>query len=140
MRMRELLLLLLPALLLAGCATDRRQSDLRTTVDAYGNTLRWDGLAAGFPYLSPALRARHPLSRFDASRYDQLRVSTYEVRGVLPSAPDRYRQVVAIGLINRNTQTERTILDKQTWRWDVKDKHWWLVSGLPDITRGDRGD
>ena len=140
MRMRELLLLLLPALLLAGCVTERRQDDLRKTVDAYGNTLRWEGLVAGAAFLSPKQREQHPLSKFEIARYDQLRVSSYDVQGVLPGTADTYRQVASIGLINRNTQTARTILDKQTWRWDVKDKHWWLVSGLPDITRGNRGE
>ena len=130
----RLLLIFGIAVLLAGCATDRRQDTLRKTVDAYANVLRWDGLAAGYPYLSPQWRDAHPLTDFERARYDQLRVATYEVQGVLPGTPDEYRQVVAIGLINRNTQTERTMLDKQTWHWDDKTHQWWLVSGLPRIT------
>ena len=45
------------------------------------------------------------------------------------------RQVVRIGIINVNTQAERTVVDQQTWRYDP-DKHlWWLVSGLPDVSQ-----
>ncbi len=135
---RSLAALALVLLLLGGCATDRRQSDLRKTVDAYGNALRWDGLAAGFTFLSPRQRHAHPMTPFELARYAQVSVATYEVQGVLPSPPDRYRQVVAIELINRNTQVARTVLDRQTWHWSRKDKHWWLVSGLPDISEGGR--
>lgn len=131
-----LLVLALPAVL-GGCATERRGDELRKTLDAYAATLRWNGLAAGAVYLSPQQREEHPLSSFDIARYDQLRVSGYDVQGTLPGAADTYRQVVSIGLINRNTQTARTILDKQTWTWDAKDHHWWLASGLPNVTQGD---
>ena len=43
-------------------------------------------------------------------------------------------QIVEIGLVNINTQAARSIIDKQLWRYDAKANHWWLVSGLPDIT------
>lgn len=140
MRLRFPILILLVALLpamLGGCATERRSDDLRKTLDAYASTLRWDGLAAGAVFLSPQQRDEHPLSPFDIARYDQLRVSGYDVQGTLPGGADTYRQVVSIGLINRNTQIARTIIDKQTWKWDAKDRHWWLVSGLPNVTQGD---
>jgi hypothetical protein len=26
------------------------------------------------------------------------------------------------------------VFDHQTWHWDAKAKHWWLETGLPDIT------
>jgi hypothetical protein len=39
-----------------------------------------------------------------------------------------------IKLINRHTQAERSILDRQHWRFDAARQRWWLTSGLPDIT------
>jgi hypothetical protein len=136
-RLRPLLVLALAAVLLAGCATDRRADALRKTLDAYATALRWDSIVAGASFIEPRLLREHPLSKFEIARYAQMRVASYEVLGALPGTPDTYRQVVRIGLINRNTQTVRDITDRQTWRWDAKDQHWWLVSGLPDVTQGD---
>lgn len=137
MRLRLLIVSVLAAALLAGCATDRRADALQKTLDGYATALRWDSIVAGESFVEPKLRREHPLSKFEIARYAQVRVASYEVQGTLPGTPDTYRQVVQIGLINRNTQTVRDITDKQTWRWDAKDEQWWLVSGLPDVTQGD---
>ena len=137
--MRRLIatLSLAAVLLLGGCASDRQASLLEQTVSAYGATLRWDDFESALAFVDPKVLEKHPLSKFDLARYAQVRVSTYDTQGVLPSPPGEYRQIVSIGLINRNTQTERTILDHQTWHYDAKAKKWWLESGLPDITQGD---
>ena len=41
--------------------------------------------------------------------------------------------MVRIGIININTQAERTVVDQQTWRYDPDKHQWWLTSGLPDV-------
>ena len=124
-------------LLLGGCASDRQASQLESTVSAYGATLRWDDFESALAFVDPKVLVKHPLSKFDLARYAQVRVSTYDTQGVLPSPPGEFRQIVSIGLINRNTQTERTIVDHQTWHYDAKAQKWWLESGLPDITQGE---
>ncbi|MDE1898202.1 MAG: hypothetical protein KGI40_06515 [Xanthomonadaceae bacterium] len=124
-------------LLLGGCASDRQASQLESTVSAYGATLRWGDFESALAFVDPKVLARHPMTRFDMARYAQVRVSTYDTQGVLPSPPGEFRQIVAIGLINRNTQVERGIIDRQTWRYDAKARKWWLESGLPDITQGE---
>jgi hypothetical protein len=53
----------------------------------------------------------------------------------VPTSDTEVRQTVRINLVNVNTQSERTVTDNQTWRYDPATKHWWLTSGLPDITR-----
>jgi hypothetical protein len=129
------LALLALAMLVAGCATDRRSTALTSTLNAYANTLRWDGFASALAYIDPKWREDHPLSSLDQARYQQVRVSSYnEGEGPIPAGPDEIHQVVHIGLINRNTQSERTIIDRQTWTWDEEKQRWWLSSGLPDIT------
>jgi hypothetical protein len=45
------------------------------------------------------------------------------------------RQTATISLVNIHTQSERSVVDHQTWHYDEKTKHWWLTSGLPDITQ-----
>jgi hypothetical protein len=78
----------------------------------------------------------HPPTSLDMARYAQVRVSDYnEVSGPVPVGENEVRQVVQIGLINIHTQSERTIADRQLWRYDPDNKHWWLESGLPDITQ-----
>lgn len=136
--MRRLLLLASIALLCAGCATDRRNQALIGTLNAYANALRWDGLQSGLQFVDPKLRNAHPPSALDLARYQQVRVTDYDDDGgPVPSGENQIRQVVQISLVNLNTQVERTVIDRQQWRYDPVGNHWWLTSGLPDITGGD---
>ncbi len=122
-------------MILAGCATDRRDRSLQTTLTAYAATVRWGTFAQAVSFLDPAYRNAHPLSDLDMARYRQVRVSEYDAgNGPVPVGKYKVKQVVRIGLINVHTQTERTIIDRQTWRYDPDTRHWWLTSGLPDIT------
>ena len=70
------------------------------------------------------------------ARYQQVRVTDYnDDAGPVPLSDTEVRQSVRISLVNVNTQAERTIIDNQVWQYDAASKHWWLASGLPDITR-----
>lgn len=136
MRRLSVPVMLALALLVAGCATDRRSTVLTSTLNRYANAVRWDGFASALEYVDPKWREEHPLSSLDQARYQQVRVGSYDDGdGPIPTGPDEIRQVVRIGLINKNTQVERTIVDRQTWTWDEAAQRWWLSSGLPDITR-----
>ena len=53
----------------------------------------------------------------------------------MPVGEDEVRQVVQIELANVNTQSVRSIVDRQVWKYDEAGKRWWLTSGLPDIAR-----
>jgi hypothetical protein len=136
--MRRLLLPLLAivAMLCAGCATDQRNQALINTLNAYANTMRWGDFQSALQFVDPKVRAAHPPSPLDLARYQQVRVTGYdEGAGAVPDGENQVRQVVQIGLVNLNTQAERTVIDRQSWSYDPKTKHWWLESGLPDITR-----
>ena len=136
--MRRLLLPLLAivAMLCAGCATDQRNQALINTLNAYANTMRWGDFQSALQFVDPKVRAAHPPSALDLARYQQVRVTGYdEGAGAVPDGENQVRQVVQIGLVNLNTQAERTVIDRQSWSYDPKTKHWWLESGLPDITR-----
>lgn len=136
--MRRLLLLAFVALLCTGCATDQRNQALISTLNAYANTLRWGDMQSGLQFVDPKLRAAHPPSALDLARYQQVRVTEYdEGSGPVPDGENQVRQVVQISLVNLNTQAERTVIDRQSWRYDPVKKHWWLTSGLPDITSGE---
>jgi len=129
------LFVVLSALLLGGCATSKKSDTLTTTLAAYANIIRWGDIQGATKYIDPKVLEKHPPSSLDLDRFNQVRVSEYdEGTGPVPMGDNQVSQVVQIGLINRNTQSERTIVDHQIWRYDEASKHWWLESGLPDIT------
>ncbi len=136
MRRTLSLLVVSSFLLLAGCATSQRSDTLTTTLNAYGSTLRWGDFQSAAQFIDPQLRAAHPVSKLDLERYQQVKVSEYDNgAGPVPAGENEVQQTVDISLINIHTQTERSIVDHQTWHYDEKSKHWWLTSGLPDITQ-----
>jgi len=136
--MRRVLILLatLSMLLLGGCATDQRNDVLTTTLNAYASTVRWGDFNSALQFVDPKVREAHPIPPLEMARYQQYKVSGYdEGKGPTPNGQFEVTQVVQINLVNVNTQSERTVTDRQTWRYDEQGKHWWLVSGLPDISR-----
>lgn len=136
MRRFMFMLLALVAMLCAGCATDQRNRSLITTLNAYASTLRWGDFQTALQFVDPKVREANPPTALDLARYAQVRVTGYdEGAGAVPAGENEVRQVVQIGLVNLNTQRERTVVDRQTWRYDPVKKRWWLLSGLPDITR-----
>jgi hypothetical protein len=129
-------LLALIAMLCAGCATDQRNQALITTLNAYASTLRWGDFQSALQFVDPTVRDAHPPTALDLARYRQVRVTGYEEgNGAVPDGENQVRQVVQISVVNLNTQAERTVIDRQSWRYDPQKKRWWLMSGLPDITR-----
>jgi len=135
-RWLNLSLLLLTLLALAGCATSQRSDLLTTTLNAYANAVRWGDMDHAVVYLDPKLRPEQSLSSIDRERYKQLRVSEYDDgNGPVPAGENEVRQVVKISFVNNHTQSERTIVDHQTWHYDKASKHWWLTSGLPDLNQ-----
>ncbi|MFC5742651.1 hypothetical protein [Dyella tabacisoli] len=135
--MRRILtaLLLLCTTLLAGCATAQRSESLTSTLGAYASTVRWGDFQNALQFVDPEVRKKHPPSALDMARYEQLRVTGYDDgKGPVPGAENEARQIVQISLVNLNTQAERTVIDKQLWRYDPEKKCWWLMSGLPNIT------
>ena len=124
--------------LCAGCAAMSAQSEgaaLQSTLVAYANAIRWGDMSQAVVFVDPQALKDHPLTPLDMERYKQVHIGTYTEQPVVPVGPHEVRQVVRIGLINVNTQTERTIIDNQLWRYNEKTKHWYIVSGLPDITQ-----
>ncbi len=130
------ILAMLAALALAGCAAQTRSESLTNTLKAYASTVRWGDFSSAAQFVDPATRTAHPLSALDMARYQQVRVTEYnDDVGPVPVNDMEVRQTVRISLVNVNTQSERTVSDKQTWHYDAASKHWWLTSGLPDITQ-----
>ena len=127
--------LLLVVLLLAACGGPRGAKNL---LDAalydYSAAIRWNDFGGASTFLDPETLAQHPVTALDMQRYQQIQVTGYYVKGTEQVGPNELRQLVEIKLVNRHTQAERTVLDRQHWRFDTAQQRWWLTSGLPDIT------
>ena len=68
------------------------------------------------------------------ARWQQVQVTAYSDQQPVHTTETEVQQVVEIGLVNKNTQAARSVIDHQVWHYDEKANRWWLMSGLPDIT------
>ncbi len=128
----------LAALLVGACANQEirsRQTILDATLRSYAAAIRWGDIAQAQTFIEPKEFAKHPPSALELARFKQVQVSGYSEQPVNMVSANEVRQTVQIDLVNVNTQTARSVVDHQVWKYDEAVKRWWLVSGLPDITR-----
>lgn len=112
-----------------------KETILEDTLKNYAATIRWGDMLQAQAFVDPTYRQAHPMSDLDMQRYRQVQVTAYNDQPAAPLNENEVAQTVEIGLVNVNTQGARSIIDHQVWRYDEKQKHWWLMTGLPDITR-----
>ena len=143
MHRRAALIVVLSTGLAAACADmsmqhmQSKETILEDTLKNYAATIRWGDMLQAQAFVDPAYRQAHPLSDLDMQRYRQVQVTAYNDQPAAPLNENEVAQTVEIGLVNVNTQAARSVIDRQVWRYDEKQKHWWLMTGLPDITRHD---
>jgi hypothetical protein len=122
---------------LAACASGvRSKSDeLTAALRAYGGAVRWGGMNDAAAFLDPQSAAEHPISKYDMERFAQFTIVGYRTQSsvVLDPTTGIARQVALIELVNKHTQSPKSILDDQQWRFDSKSKRWLLISGLPNL-------
>jgi hypothetical protein len=137
--MRRLIQILLSSLLLVSAMAGadelsrKQRKMLEETQIAYGATIRWGSMDDAIGYLDPVLRKEKPPTEFELNRYAQLRVSSYRERSSASLPDGQVERRVEIGVINQNTQAERTVVVTERWRWDAEAKRWWQAGGLPDL-------
>ena len=132
-------LLLCCLALLAGCPKTHasKGSALDEVQYAYSAAIRWGDFEGAYNLVDPKLREEHPLTDVDFSRYKQVQISGYRDTGGTTLASGEVVRDVEIGVINRNTLTERSVRYRERWRYDETAGTWWLLSGLPDLWQGD---
>ena len=124
----------LALLLVTACSSMGAQRNPRDqALYDYTSAVRWSDFDTALLFVDPETRLARPMTDLETERYKQVQVAGYEVKSAQEPAEGEYEQVVELRLVNRNTQVERVITDRQRWRWDAEAKRWWLVSGLPDI-------
>ena len=130
-------LLAVPALL-AGCAGfNTKQSPLDQALYEYVSVIRWSDFDRAVGFIDPLSLEVDPLDMTEMERLKQFQVTGYDVRTSNWPSEFEYTQDVEIRVVNKHTQSERTIIDRQRWRWDDEGNRWWLVSGLPDVNPDD---
>ena len=137
-RSLPLTLLAASCALLSACATEKMRSKetiLTDTLRTYAQTIRWGEFDQAIGFIDPKILAEHPLTSLEIERLKQVRVTGYDDAPVVPVNDDEVQQTVKLDLLNVNTQVARSVVDRQTWKYDAAAKRWWLVSGLPDISR-----
>lgn len=121
----------------SATASSRAQRSFDEMQAAYAAAIRWSDFDTAWEMVDPAYREAHPQSDLERERYQQVQISGYrEMRLSTPAEGEIVRDV-ELRVINKNTQAERTVRVRETWRWDPELKHWWLTSGLPDLWRGE---
>ncbi len=134
--MLRIVALLMSLSFFAGCATPNSKGDqLTATLESYAATIRWGNVEDALAFVDPDVLKEHPLTELDLQRYQQVRISGYNAQPSRPLGEHEVSQVVEIVVTNNNTQSVRSVIDRQRWRYDDKKKRWWLTSGLPDITQ-----
>ncbi len=125
---------LLLLVLLSACAGTGGDKVRQSALSEYGAAIRWGEFDRAQEFVDPIHRAEHPITDLDRERFKLIQVSGYEVKHASATA-DGLQQTVEIRVINKLTQSERTLTDRQTWRWDEAGKRFWLMSGLPDFSQ-----
>jgi hypothetical protein len=129
---RAIAFLLIP--LLAACGgMGAKRSPRDAMLYEYVSAIRWSDFDRAVGFIEPEALEADPLGSIELERYKQFQVTGYDVRTSSEPAEGEYEQVVEIRMVNRHTQAEKMLVDRQRWRWDEEDKRWWLVSGLPDL-------
>ena len=103
---------------------------------AWSSSVRWSDFEAAENFIDPQQRQAHPLGDVQRERYRQVQVSSYRERSSSMDAEGILERRIEMGVINRNTQAERTVLVTERWRWDPEAKRWWQMQGLPDLWQG----
>ncbi len=115
-------------------AQRRSLEDIQT---AYAAAVRWSDFETAQEIVDPAYRQAHPQTDLERERYQQVQISGYrELRAGVGANENEVIRDVELRVINRNTQAERTVRVRETWRWDPQAKQWWLATGLPDLWQG----
>lgn len=127
------ILIALSGVLPLGCGTiseDTRNISFQAATSGYESALRWGHFETAYGYLDPALRQ----DKAPSPKLKDLRVTSYEVLPAPPAANESENlatQSAKIDYYYDDQHVLKSLVDRQTWRYDGHLKNWWLTSGLP---------
>ena len=106
--------------------------DLQTALTAYAKAVRWNEFQLASEMQDPRLIV-DGFTEEQEAYYAAFQVSGYRAKYSQWLDESNYSQRVEIMLIDTETQTQRSVTDRQTWHYDPEAKRWWLTSGLPRL-------
>jgi hypothetical protein len=123
-------------LLLLGCSAveklkeKTRMDRFADTTKSYGQAIRWQQWYVARAFVKDpevaALSDVDALKKFQVISYDLIDADVSD---------DKAEAVQAIGIRYYHTERlkEKSLVDRQVWKYDEEDKTWYLHSGLPDF-------
>jgi hypothetical protein len=129
-------LLVLVVLLVSACSQMTRKDEklLQLTLREYATTVRWGEFADALRFLDSGENAAKAPPSIELERWKQWRVAGYREQPYVLFEDGYAEQIVQIELIHQHSQSTRSIVDKQRWRYDAEKESWRLTSGLPRLT------
>jgi len=124
-------------LLLTACASNDANMRLGDNLFAYSQAIRWSDYIKAANFIHPNDRPPASQLEFQLSRLSNVKIVGYtEIQRQATVSGDIAEQTVELRVLNNHTKGERIVLDRQRWRWDPDARRWWLISGLPQLSRG----
>ena len=125
--------LIIAAVILVGCATtkkDTRMDALSITADKYQSAIRW-----GLYDIADNLReAGGVIDNSTIERLKKIKVTEYKsIHKDVSKDGTEAKYVIEIKYYNIDYMLEKTLIDKQVWKYDPEKKAWSLQSGLPEF-------
>jgi hypothetical protein len=123
-------------LLLAGCSAveivkeKTRMDRFADRTKSYGQAIRWGQWYVARAFVKDpevaALSDVEALKKFQVISYDLIDADVSD---------DKRQAMQAIGIRYYHTERlkEKSLVDRQKWKYDEEDKTWYLESGLPDF-------
>ncbi len=125
----RILILILACLVMTGCPHDIELLKMEEQLNHYSTAIRWGLWETASDFQPPA--KRQPL---DLGYLGTIHVTAYDtVYRQEQSGSDVVRQTVQIRYYREPSGVEKTITDRQTWRYDKEKDRWFLLSGLPEF-------
>lgn len=121
-------ILLVSGLLLTGCASEKRKTNMDATLRLYEKSIKWGMYADA----QTVLENPEPQELLD--RYGEVKVVSYDVvRQEIVGDFEQLNQIVDIKFYHEQQGTIKTVRDVQMWIYDDDRETWVLQSGLPDF-------
>lgn len=130
--MLRIFLPLLTALLLTGCASvdeSKKTITLDKATRAYENAIRWAKFDVANSMRRPADNNASPA---DPDVLKNIKVTGYAITSnVATNNQSEVNRDVEIRYYNLESMKEKTIIDKQHWKYDPVKKVWYITTPLP---------
>lgn len=98
---------------------------------SYGASLLWGHYEAANLYRKPELADQ---DKPDFEKLKNIKVAQYDIKDMKVSDDGlRIDQEAEIVYFHRDKMILKTLRDQQVWEFDVKDRHWYLTTRLPEF-------